>query len=49
MNYFAFWYILGALAVWLGIETRGRTLEEINATLTRTVRAKASGSRAPAV
>jgi putative MFS transporter len=29
-NYFASWYILGALAFWLiGMETRGRTIEEI--------------------
>jgi putative MFS transporter len=42
MNYFAFWYILGALAIWfIGFETRGRTIEEIDASLTRTVRAKA--------
>jgi putative MFS transporter len=29
-NYFAFWYVLGALAFWLiGMETRGRTIDEI--------------------
>src|SRR5262249_37945445 len=29
-NYFAFWYVLGAVAFWLiGMETRGRTIEEI--------------------
>jgi MFS transporter, putative metabolite:H+ symporter len=33
-NYFAFWYILGAFAFWLiGMETRGRTIEEIEAEL----------------
>jgi MFS transporter, putative metabolite:H+ symporter len=31
MNYFAFWYVLGALAFWLiAIETRGRTIDEID-------------------
>src|ERR1700740_1806730 len=30
-NYFAFWYVLGAIAFWLiGMETRGRTIEEID-------------------
>jgi MFS transporter, putative metabolite:H+ symporter len=33
-NYFASWYILGALAFWLiGMETRGRTIGEIEAEL----------------
>jgi MFS transporter, putative metabolite:H+ symporter len=33
-NYFAFWYVLGAVAFWfIGFETRGRTIEEIDATL----------------
>jgi putative MFS transporter len=32
--YFASWYVLGALAFWLiAIETRGRTIDEIDATL----------------
>jgi MFS transporter, putative metabolite:H+ symporter len=32
MNYFAMWYVIGALAIWLiGIETRGRTIDEIDA------------------
>ena len=32
--YFAFWYVLGAVAFWLiGFETRGRTIDEINSTL----------------
>jgi MFS transporter, putative metabolite:H+ symporter len=32
--YFAFWYVLGALAFWLiGFETRGRTIEEIDSAL----------------
>jgi putative MFS transporter len=34
MNYFAFWYVLGAVAIWLfGIETRGRTIDEIDSAL----------------
>ena len=42
MNYFAFWYVLGAVAVWfIGFETRGRTIEEINSDLTAPVRVKA--------
>jgi MFS transporter, putative metabolite:H+ symporter len=37
-NYFAFWYVLGAVAFWfIGIETRGRTLEEIDAELSMPV------------
>ena len=35
-NYFAFWYVLGALAFWLiGMETRGRTIDEIERELSR--------------
>jgi putative MFS transporter len=35
MNYFAFWFLLGAAAIWfIGFETRGRTIEEIDSTLT---------------
>jgi putative MFS transporter len=34
MNYFAFWYVLGAVAIWLfGIETSGRTIDEIDSAL----------------
>jgi putative MFS transporter len=34
MNYFAFWYLVGAAAIWfLGIETKGRTIGEIDGTL----------------
>jgi putative MFS transporter len=34
-NYFAFWYVLGAVAFWfIGIETRGRSFDEIDAALT---------------
>jgi putative MFS transporter len=37
-NYFAFWYVLGAVAFWfIGIETRGRTLEEIDTALSTPV------------
>ena len=33
-NYFAVWYVIGAIAFWfIGIETRGRTIEEIDAEL----------------
>ena len=34
MNYFAFWYLVGAAAIWfLGFETRGRTIQEIDGDL----------------
>ncbi|MDB5400825.1 MAG: transporter [Rhodopila sp.] len=34
MNYFAFWYLVGAAAIWfIGIETKGRTIAEIDGTL----------------
>src|SRR5205807_9808471 len=37
-NYFAFWYVLGALAFWLiGMETRGRTIDDIDRELSRPV------------
>jgi putative MFS transporter len=33
-NYFAFWYVLGAAAFWfIGFETSGRSIEEIDAAL----------------
>lgn len=39
MNYFAFWYVLGAAAIWfIGFETRGRTIDDIDRELTRPVR-----------
>ncbi len=42
-NYFAFWYVLGAAAFWwIGIETGGRTIEEIEAELTTPAPAVAS-------
>ena len=46
-NYFAFWYVLGAAAFWfIGIETSGRTIEEIDAALTAPAPVVAS-SRVP--
>jgi MFS transporter, putative metabolite:H+ symporter len=42
MNYFAFWYVVAALAIWfIGFETRGRTIEEIDSDLAAPVRVKA--------
>jgi MFS transporter, putative metabolite:H+ symporter len=42
MNYFAFWYVVAALVVWLiGFETRGRTIAEIDSDLTASARVKA--------
>jgi len=33
--YFASWYVLGIIAYWfIGFETKGRSFEEIDATLT---------------
>lgn len=40
-NYFASWYLLGALACWLiAVETRGRTIDEIDAEMTGAAAAK---------
>jgi MFS transporter, putative metabolite:H+ symporter len=42
-NYFAGWYLLAVLAYLLiGIETRGRTIEELDAALVRPAPAKAA-------
>ncbi len=42
-NYFAAWYVLAALAfLFIGIETRGRTIEELDAALTKPAVAKAA-------
>jgi MFS transporter, putative metabolite:H+ symporter len=42
MNYFAFWYVVAALAIWfIGFETRGRTIAEIDSDLAAPVRVKA--------
>jgi putative MFS transporter len=41
-NYFASWYLLAIVAfLFIGIETRGRTIEELDAALTRSVPAEA--------
>ena len=35
MNYFGFWYLVAAAAIWfIGIETRGRTIADIDSALT---------------
>ena len=40
-NYFAAWFVLGAVAfLFIGIETRGKTIEELDAHLTGTSGAK---------
>ena len=47
--YFASWYVLGALAFWLiGVETRGRTIEEIDAEMSAQP-ARRAPVKAPAV
>jgi MFS transporter, putative metabolite:H+ symporter len=33
MNYFAAWYFIGMSAAFCGVETRGRTIEEIDAAM----------------
>lgn len=46
--YFASWYVLGALAFWLiGMETSGRTIEEIDAELSAPTAAAPAVARAP--
>ncbi len=41
-NYFAFWYLLAVVAfLFVGIETKGRTIEELDAALVRSAPAKA--------
>ncbi len=43
MNYFAVWYLVGAAAIWfIGIETKGRTIAEIDGTLTAAAEAGSS-------
>jgi putative MFS transporter len=45
-NYFAVWYVLGAAAFWLiGMETRGRTIDEIERELSRPARGAAQRAR----
>jgi putative MFS transporter len=47
MNYFGFWFVLAALAAWfLGFETRGRTIQEIDSDLRSSARIKAPASSA---
>src|ERR1700722_2370313 len=42
MNYFAVWYLVGAVAIWfIGFETRGRTIGEIDSKLTSASAAEA--------
>lgn len=42
-NYFAFWYVLAVAAfLFIGIETRGRTIEELDAALVRPAPVKAA-------
>jgi putative MFS transporter len=42
MNYFALWYVVAAVAIWfIGFETRGRTIEEIDSDLATPARVKA--------
>jgi len=46
--YFAFWYVLGAAAFWLiGPETRGRTIDEIDAEMNASAAAPAKASVQP--
>jgi putative MFS transporter len=41
MNYFGFWYLVGAAAIWfIGIETKGLTISEIDSTMTGTAEAE---------
>jgi putative MFS transporter len=48
-NYFASWYVLGALAFWLiAMETRGRTIDEIDSALSRPMSAPALPVENPA-
>ncbi len=43
MNFFGFWYLVGAAAIWfIGIETKGRTIAEIDSTLTTSAEARLS-------
>jgi putative MFS transporter len=45
MNYFGFWFVLAALAAWfLGFETRGRTIQDIDGDLRSSMRLKAPAS-----
>jgi MFS transporter, putative metabolite:H+ symporter len=47
MNYFGFWYLIAAAAIWfIGFETRGRTIAEIDDALTQPAEAAARTPRA---
>ena len=47
-NYFAFWYVLGAAAFWwIGFETKGRTIEEIERSLSPAGSAAAANPAQP--
>ncbi len=47
MNYFAVWYIIGAVAIWfIGMETRGRTIDEIDTEMALAPKAAAKAARA---
>jgi MFS transporter, putative metabolite:H+ symporter len=46
-NYFAFWYVLGAVAFWfIGMETRGRSFDEIDRALSGAQPAASTAGRA---
>jgi putative MFS transporter len=48
MNYFAFWYLVGAAAIWfIGFETKGRTIGEIDSALTAEGRRASSAESVP--
>jgi putative MFS transporter len=48
MNYFAFWYVVGAAAIWfIGFETKGRTIDEIDNALNQPS-PEGSSSKVPA-
>jgi hypothetical protein len=45
-NYFASWYVLAALAFrFVGIKTRGRTIEELDAALAKPAPGKAAAAQ----
>ena len=48
-NYFAFWYVLGAVAFWLiAMETRGRSIDDIDAELSGAAGTGAATVKLPA-
>jgi hypothetical protein len=41
MNYFTFWHVVAVLAIWfIGFETCGRTIKEIDSDLTARARTR---------